>query len=62
MRDARDTVRTFYAAIRRRDLVEARRCLHDQLNFQGVFESYPNADAYIAAWSRLLAVMVALDV
>jgi ketosteroid isomerase-like protein len=62
MRNARETVRAFYAAVARRDLAAARACLDEDLKFQGVFEFYSNADAYIGAWSRLLDITVALDV
>ena len=62
MRAARETVRAFYAAVARRDLAAARACLDDDLKFQGVFEFYSNADACISAWTRLLDIMVSLDV
>ncbi len=59
---AGDTVRSFYAAVVMRDLAAARRCLSDDLVFEGLFETYRSADAYIAALTGLLSVTVRLDV
>lgn len=62
MRTAKETVAAFYDAVLRRDLVEARGYLDDQLIFVGLFETYPDADAYITALTGLLSVTTAIDI
>jgi hypothetical protein len=62
MATAGDVAKQFYDAAVARDLAEARRCLHDDLVFVGLFETYRSADDYIAAFSGLLQVTVRLDV
>lgn len=62
MPSAGDVVRNFYAAVVKRDLGAARRYLRDDLVFVGLFETYPSADAYIAALTGLLSITVRLDV
>jgi hypothetical protein len=57
-RDAGNIVRDFYDAVARKDGAAARRYLHDDLLFAGRFETYRNADAYIAALTPLLAARV----
>jgi SnoaL-like domain len=52
----------FYDAVIKRDLVTARTFLSDDLIFVGLFETYPNADAYITALTGLLSVTLRLDV
>ena len=52
----------FYAAVVQRDLATARRYLHDDLLFIGLFETYHGADEYIAALTGLLQVTVRLEV
>ena len=59
---AGDILERFYAAIRRGDLATARGYLNDDLLFVGLFETYHNADEYIAALTGLLSVTVRLDV
>ena len=62
MNSAKEIVQQFYAAVRRRDLVEARRYLDDRLVFVGLFETYANADAYIAALARLLSITTGIEI
>src|ERR1700680_5277249 len=56
MATAGDVVKQFYDAAIARDLAKARACLHDNLVFVGLFETYRNADDYIAAFTGLLQV------
>jgi ketosteroid isomerase-like protein len=51
----------FYDAVRRRDMKAARRFLADDMVFEGLFETYPNADAYIATFTQLMQIVVRLD-
>ncbi len=62
MPNAGNVLRDFYTAVIKRDLGAARRYLRDDLVFVGLFETYPNADAYIAALTGLLSITVRLDV
>ena len=62
MATAGDVVKQFYDAAIARDLAKARTCLHSDLVFVGLFETYRNADDYIAAFTGLLQVTVRLDV
>jgi hypothetical protein len=62
MATAGDVAKQFYDAAVARDLAKARRCLHDDLVFVGLFETYRSADDYIAAFTGLLQVTVRLDV
>jgi ketosteroid isomerase-like protein len=57
-----DILRKFYAAVAKRDIASARRYLSDDLVFYGLFETYPNAEAYIKALTGLLQITVRLDV
>ena len=51
-----------YAAVVKRDLAAARTYLNDDIPFLGLFETYRSAEAYIAALTNLLQVVVRLDV
>lgn len=51
-----EVLKNFYAAVIKRDLPAARRFLEDDLVFVGLFETYPNADAYIKALTGLLQI------
>jgi hypothetical protein len=51
-----EVLKNFYAAVIQRDLATARRYLADDLVFVGLFETYPNADAYIKALTGLLQI------
>jgi ketosteroid isomerase-like protein len=62
MQSAGDILRNFYAALEKKDIAAARTCLADDLVFFGLFETYRNADSYIAALTGLLAITVRLDV
>jgi hypothetical protein len=62
MRTAKETLTAFYDAVQRRDLADARGYLDDNQVFYGLFETYPNADAYITALTGLLSVTAAIDV
>lgn len=62
MQDARAVLEAFYAAVRRKDLATARQFLDPNLTFYGLFETYPNADAYVAALTGLLSITTRLDV
>jgi len=57
-----DVVRRFYDAVVRRDLAAARGCLSDRLVFEGLFETYPDADAYLKALTGLLSITTRLEV
>jgi ketosteroid isomerase-like protein len=62
MQTSKETLSAFYAAVQRRDLAEARRYLDQDLVFFGLFETYPNADAYLKALEGLLSITARLDV
>ncbi len=57
-----EVLKNFYAAVAKKDLRGARRYLADDLVFFGLFETYPNADAYLSALTGLLGITVRLDV
>jgi limonene-1,2-epoxide hydrolase len=62
MPSSAETLEEFYAAIVKREFVAARRYLDDDLVFIGLFETYRNADEYLAALTALMSVTVRLDV
>jgi len=62
MPEAGEILRKFYAAVIKKDIAEARKYLNDDLLFLGLFETYHNAEEYIAALTKLLQVTVRLDV
>jgi len=62
MATAGSVLKQFYDAVEARDLAKARVYLKDDLVFAGVFDTYRNADDYIAAFTGLLQVTVRLDV
>ncbi len=62
MPNAGEVLKQFYAAVIKKDLAEARKYLHDDLVFVGLFETYPNAEAYLKALTGLLSITVRLDV
>jgi SnoaL-like protein len=62
MPNAGDILRKFYAAVVKRDIAAARRFPNDDLLFLGLFETYHNAEEYTAALTKLLQVVVRLDV
>ena len=62
MPNAGEVLKKFYAAVIKKDIVTARSYLDDDLLFLGLFETYHNAEEYIAALTKLLQVVVRLDV
>jgi SnoaL-like protein len=62
MANSGDVLRAFYAAVVKRELAAARRCLNEDLLFLGLFETYHNAEEYMAALTRLMQVVVRLDI
>lgn len=62
MPNAGDILKKFYAAVVKKDIAAARAYLNDDLLFVGLFETYRNANEYIAALTKLLQVVVRLDV
>jgi len=61
-KDAGQILRKFYDAVQARDMPGARTLLDDNLVFVGLFETYPNADAYIATFTRLMSLVTRLDI
>ena len=57
-----EVLRGFYKAIVARDFGAARKYLHDDMVFDGLFETYPNADAYLATFQGLMSITKRLDV
>ena len=57
-----EILRKFYDDVMRRDLAAARAYLADDLVFEGLFETYRSADAYLKALTGLLHVTVRLEV
>jgi limonene-1,2-epoxide hydrolase len=62
MSNAGEVLKSFYAAVVRKDTTTARRYLDDNLLFIGLFETYHGPEEYIAALTMLLQVVVRLDV
>ena len=62
MPNAGDILKKFYAAVEKKDIAAARSYLNDDLLFLGLFETYRNAEEYITALTKLLQVVVRLDV
>jgi ketosteroid isomerase-like protein len=62
MTNAGATLKAFYDAVVRRDIATARQYLDPGLTFYGLFETYPNAEAYVAALTGLLAITTHLNV
>jgi ketosteroid isomerase-like protein len=62
MANAGAVLREFYDAVQRRDMQAARALLADDMVFVGLFETYPNADAYIATFTQLMQIVTRLDV
>jgi hypothetical protein len=62
MQDAGTVLRHFYDAVIARDMARARTYLDDKMVFVGLFETYPNADAYIATFTQLMSIVTKLDV
>ena len=62
MQNAGTVLRQFYDAVIQRDMARARTYLDDKMVFVGLFETYPNADAYIATFTQLMSIVTRLDV
>ena len=62
MPNAGEILKKFYAAVAGKDIATARTYLSDDLLFLGLFETYHNAEEYLAALTKLLQVVVRLDV
>jgi hypothetical protein len=62
MPNAGTILRQFYDAVKERDMVKAREYLDDEMTFVGLFETYPDADSYIATFTRLMQLVVRLEV
>ena len=54
-------LKQFYDAVRLRDMAKARAYLDDNMTFAGLFETYPNANAYIATYTRLVQIAMRLE-
>ena len=55
-------VAAFCEAVSRKNIAAARTFLDDHLVFVGLFETYTNADSYIAALTSLLSITKRYDV
>jgi hypothetical protein len=44
-----------------RDMAKARTYLDDNMTFAGLFETYPNANAYIATYTQLVQIAIRLE-
>jgi ketosteroid isomerase-like protein len=53
---------TFYDAVQRGDMSAARQMLADDMTFIGLFETYPDADAYITTFTELMKIVTRLEV
>ncbi len=62
MPNAGEILKKFYAAVAKKDIAAARAYLNDDLIFVGLFETYPNAEAYLKALTGLLSITARLDV
>lgn len=62
MSAAGDVVKKFYEAASRKDLTACRALLADDLVFVGLFETYPNPEGYLAAFTGLLGITKQIDV
>ena len=60
--DARSVVAAFYDAVQKRDMTSARQLLADDMTFIGLFETYPDADTYIATFTGLMQIVTRLDI
>ena len=62
METAGQVLRRFYDAVLKRDLATARACLWNDMVFEGLFETYPNADTYMKTFAGLLQMTTRLEV
>ena len=62
MPNAGEVLRKFYDAVTKKDIRGAGKYLDKDLVFVGLFETYPNAEAYLKALTGLLSITVRLAV
>ncbi|HEY6842808.1 MAG TPA: nuclear transport factor 2 family protein [Thermoanaerobaculia bacterium] len=62
MANAGEVLRKYYDAVTAGDMKKARGYLADDMVFIGLFETYPNADAYIATFTQLMQIVTRLDI
>jgi len=62
MQNAGAVLKQFYDAVIARDMQKARSYLADDMVFVGLFETYPNADAYVATFTQLMQIVKRIDV
>jgi ketosteroid isomerase-like protein len=57
-----EVLKNFYAAVANHDVASARAYLHGDMVFVGLFQTYGNAEEYIAALTGLLSITTRLTV
>lgn len=62
MTESGEILKQFYDAAVNRNFALARKCLADDMEFVGLFETYRSADQYMAAFTGLLSITVRLEV
>ncbi|HLJ47491.1 MAG TPA: nuclear transport factor 2 family protein [Bryobacteraceae bacterium] len=62
METAGTILKNFYAAVACRDLAKARSYLADDMVYQGIFKTFPNADAYMEVFRSFIEFTTRLDV
>ena len=62
MSNAGEVLKEYYDAMIAGDMAKARACLADDMKFIGLFETYPNADAYITTFTQLMQIVTRLDI
>lgn len=60
--NAGTVLKSFYDAVRARDMKRARTYLDDKMVFVGLFETYPDADTYMATFTQLMSIVTRLEV
>ena len=55
-------LKEFYSAIVSRDMATARSYLADDMVYEGIFKSFPNADAYMDVFKSFMDFTTRLDV
>lgn len=62
MANSGDVLKEFYRAVVACDFAAARKFLADDLEFVGLFETYPNADSYLTTLQGLMSITQRLDI
>jgi hypothetical protein len=62
MATAREVEQGYQRALGKGDWAEARRYLHDDLSFQGPFDTFDKADAYLESIKRVHSIVDRVDV